>query len=152
GHPPTTSRITTNIDSIRAVASAVLVEHDQEVEIVDAASGQTIATFRPADLRPQNADGSARAFATDFGYRIDIEHGFLYQLGADAHGQRLWRYRLDGTGKTVMATLAPDPDVDWWTAVDYTLTEDGEVIAVSCPSEKSTASDHRCRLWRMLAG
>jgi hypothetical protein len=154
GKPAVTTRTTTSADSVLAVGTAVLVPNDDETEIVDAATGATIARFNPDALRaPAAPQGSLR---DDFNRRqffhADIEHGYLYQLGATEKGIRLWRFGLDGSGRTVLATLGPDPAKDYWEHVEYALTAAGTVLAVACPNRDSNVADHHCRLWRIPAG
>jgi hypothetical protein len=158
GKPAVTTRTTDSADSVLAVGTAVLVPNGDETEIVDAATGATVARFKPDALRPPASaqpDGQRSLrdyFNSRYVFQADVAHGALYQLGATAKGIGLWRFDLDGSGKTLMATLGPDPETDDWEHVEYTLTPAGTMIAVACPERDSKVSDHRCRLWRIPAG
>jgi hypothetical protein len=154
GRLATTTRSTTfEGEPARASGRAVLVTTEAGTEVVDAATGITMATFDRDDLALSTEgvpdDDLSYAFAPS-GFLVDVERGFLYDLAANLEGIQLRRFALDGSDETLLAVLAPDPGREFWEAVDVVLGPAGDVIATACPPRE--ASDQRCRLWTGAAG
>jgi hypothetical protein len=153
GHPATTTRATVNPDSVRAAGGLILLDvTEDETEVVDAATGGTVARFHPSQLRLSTPDDqiSLRDYAPQ-GLLVDPVHAYLYELDSNEEGLQLRRFALDGSHATLIARLGPDPEDELWTG-GMAMGPSGEVDAVVCPSPDSAAADHRCRLYRVPRG
>lgn len=155
GKQATITRTVSREPSVWASGGAVVVDSGVQVDIVNPATGSTIATFDREALR-LSLDG---VDPEEYSYRfapqrfiVDVAHGYLYDLGANPDGIQLRRFDLDGSHEALLGVLAPDPARDPWDSVDVVVSEEGAIVATSCPAPASNVADHRCRLYQAAPG
>jgi hypothetical protein len=140
-----------NQRNVRAVGSVLFIEGQDGVEILDPATGATVARFDPsAMVFPVADDDLLRAYAPhDVAY--DIGRGYIYRLDANAEGLQLRRFHLDGSHPTTLARVAPDPHEEFWEG-GMAIDPSGTVDVVICPPTDTRDPDHRCRLYQAKPG
>jgi hypothetical protein len=152
GKPATTTRTFTRQPDIAADGNAVVLSDGRLSEIIDAATGTTLASFDHAALElghvPRN-DLSYVLFNRQF--RTDLARGYLYFLSANRDGVQLRRFALDGSNETLLGVVAPDPGRDP-RYVDFVVTLSGEVIVTACPIDADGAGEVRCRIFEAAPG
>jgi hypothetical protein len=152
GKPATTTRTYAHQPFVWADGRAVLLDVDGRTEIVDAATGATIATY---DMNSMELDGVPpnNLNYTLFSGRFltDVARGFLYLMSANRDGVQLRRFNIDGTHEVLMAKVAPDPGRDPWYA-DFTISAAGAVVATACPLDPDKVADFRCRIYQAAPG
>ena len=142
GKPATTTRTFSRQPDVAADGNAVILSDSRRSEIIDAVTGDTIATFDGAALELNRVPRNNLTYAL-FSRRFttDVARGYLYFLSANRDGAQLRRFALDGTDETLLGVLAPDPARDPW-YVDFVLTPSGDVVATACPTDVA----RRCRI------
>jgi hypothetical protein len=146
GKPATTTRTFARQPDIAADGNAVVLSDGRISEIIDAATGTTVASFEHAALELEDVpkhDLSYTLFSRQF--RTDVARGYLYFLGGNRDGVQLRRFALDGSSETLLGVVAPDPGREP-SYVDFVVTQSGDVVATACALEGEEA-DSACRLY-----
>lgn len=152
GKPATTTRTYTHQPFVWADGQAVLLEVDGRTEIVDAATGATIATYDTDSLELDGVPQNNLNYTLFSGrFLTDVARGFLYVMSANHDGVQLRRFNIDGTHEVLLAKFAPDPGRDPWYA-DFTISAVGAVVATACPLDADKVADFRCRIYQAAPG
>lgn len=152
GRGAVTTRTFDRQPTVWADGPAILIDLDGATEIVNAASGESIARYDRTALDLEGVPPDNLNYYL-FGNRFatDVAHGFLYLLSGNHDGVQLRRFALDGSHETLLAKVAPDPGRDTWYA-DLVLTDSGTAVTTACPIDRAKVADFRCRLYLAAPG
>lgn len=152
GKPATTTRTFTRQPDIAADGNAVVLSDGGISEVIDAATGTTLASFDHAALELEDVPRNDLSYVLfNRRFRTDLAHGYLYFLSSNRDGVQLRRFALDGSDETLLGVIAPDPGMSP-SYVDFVLTPSGEIVATACPFEGVGVADLRCRVYEAASG
>ena len=152
GKPAITTRTFTRQPDIAADGNAVVLSDGRRSEIIDAATGETLAFFDHDALELDDVPKRDLSYVLFNGrFRTDLARGYLYFLSANRDGVQLRRFALDGSDETLLGVVAPDPGRDL-RYVDFVITLSGEVIVTACPTDADGPGDVRCQIFEAAPG